>query len=139
MAYTKVLTQLAHRHRLCKKANALHNSRSTLTPAQFQLQFDKWDEEYGELMQCAEKRCRKVKTSDIAWSPVIGTYIRHLNIFRWIVRYKQGCQTNSANLHRMCRNNYLPSPDSLTLEEAQKAEWTCVAKLEDVKERAPQM
>ena len=90
--------QLTAKDRMYTKANLLKKNVAKLTPAEFMLQYNTWDKEMTDLMIASENKCRKIKTDSLSWSPVIGTYLRHLNIYRWIVRHKQGHKTNLRNL-----------------------------------------
>jgi len=55
-----------------KKANDLNAIFGVVTPANFQLQFNKWDKELTELMIAAEGKCRQFKNNDIAFSSIMG-------------------------------------------------------------------
>ena len=136
--YAKVLMQLTARHRMWTKSAFLKHQRTILTPAEFQIQANKYDKEIVELMLAAEKRCRTKKMDYLEWSPIVGTYLRHLHIYRWIIRFKHGRKTNQSNLKRTCDANSIPSPVQMTLAEAELGELTCLRKLDEIRANAPQ-
>ena len=102
------------------------------------LQYNKWDKEMTDLMIASENKCRKIKTNSLSWSPVIGTYLCHLNIYRWIVRHKKGHKTNVGNLQRACLRNGIADPSQMTQQEAELGELACLKKLKDLEAEAPQ-
>jgi hypothetical protein len=140
--YNRVLIQLTKRHRMFKKANILHDAAQNIlpfSPAEFQLMYNNWDKEMIELMLAAEKRCRKIKTDTIAWSPVIGEWTRRLNLYRWLIRYRKGLKVNLSNLERSCQRAGFPHPSRITLEAAQVNERACILKLDSYRRNAPEM
>ena len=54
------------------------------------MRINKWDSKHIDLMIAAEKKCRKIKTNDIDWLPIVGFYKRMIQIYRWIANYKEG-------------------------------------------------
>ena len=92
-----------------------------------------------ELMLASEKRCRKIKTDTIAWSPVIGEWTRRLNLYRWLIRYRKGLRVNLSNLERSCQRAGFPHPSRITLESAQVNERACILKLDSYRRDAPEM
>ena len=74
--YTHVAYWLTARHRMYINANLLKQNKDKTTSAEFMLQYNSWDKELKDLMLAAEKKCRKIKTDHIAWSQIIGIYLR---------------------------------------------------------------
>ena len=74
----------------------------------------------------------------LEWSPIVGTYLRHLHIYRWIIRFKHGRKTNTSNLKRTCDANGIPNPVGMSLVEAELGELACLRKLEEIRADAPQ-
>jgi hypothetical protein len=144
--YERVLMQLTSRHKMFKKAKVLADGvdhmgpvEFQLAPVEFQLAFNKWDNELVELMLASEKKCRKIKNDYIPFSPIIGKWIKRLNLYRWAVKFKQGKHVNRTNLLRAFDVNNLPSPVHITLQEAQLEEHAALLMLEDMKKRAPEL
>ena len=137
--YIRVLMQLTQRHKMFSKALFLRRQRMTMTAAEFQLVCNKYDNEFTELMLAAEKQCRKKKNDFLSWSPIVGACVRHLHLYRWILRLKHGSNTNTANLIRACESQGLPNPIQMTLAEAELAELACLHRLEKLRDEAPQL
>ena len=137
--YVRVLMQLTQRHKMFSKALRLRRQRMVMTAAEFQLVCNKYDKEFIELMLAAEKRCRNKKPDFLAWSPIVGACVRHLHLYRWILRYKHGGNTNTSNLKRACESQGLPNPIQMTLAEAEIAELTCLRRLDKLRDEAPQL
>ena len=79
--YERVLMQLTGRHRMYKKARILTEGVDVMETADFQLAFNKWDNELVELMkQALEKRCRRINNDYIPFSPIIGKWVKRLNL-----------------------------------------------------------
>ena len=114
--YTRVLMQLASRHRMFSKATKLQERCLDMTVAKFQLAYNKFNRKLTELMLGAKRRCRKIRTGYLEWSPIIGLCLRQLHIYRWIIRFKHGRKTNSGNLVRTCANNRIHHPVTMTLQ-----------------------
>lgn len=131
--------QLSSCHRMFKKANILSDSVDHLTPAEFQLLYNKYDNELVQLMHAAENKCRKIQNRYIPYSPVVGIWTKRLHIFRWIQRYKKGGKCNVTNLYRACHTNDIPLPCSMSLDEVQANEFACIAKLDELRKSAPEL
>ena len=120
-----------------RKINMLRRNRETMTESDFLIQLNKWDKEVVELMAAAEKRCRKIKTNHIDWSPVVGYYKKHIQLYKWIAHYKDGKKTNVGNLIRACGRNGLMHPDRYSKREAELGVLGTVAQLEELAASAP--
>ena len=121
-----------------KKANDLNAIFGAVTPANFQLQFNKWDKELTEPMIVAEGRCRQFKNNDIAFSPIVVKWIKRLNLFRWIKEYKNGGKVNKSNLVQTCtKTANVNHPDTYSLDEVMVEEHACLSFLEELRATAP--
>ena len=64
-----------------KRARILTEGVDVMETADFQLAFNKWDNELVELMkQALEKRCRRINNDYIPFSPIIGKWVKRLNL-----------------------------------------------------------
>ena len=124
--------QLTKRHKMFSKALFLRHQRLAISPAHFQLAYNNYDKELVELMLAAEKKCRKQRPNFLEWSPVVGMQVRHLHVYRWILRYKNSQTVNIGNLKRSCESQGLSIPVHMTLEDAELAERACLCRLEEL-------
>lgn len=74
--YCKVLKALSDRHKMHKKLVDLECLSDDVTPAQYQLMHNKWDNEWGDFMASAEDQCSKFKNCSIEYIPTVGLWIK---------------------------------------------------------------
>jgi hypothetical protein len=82
--YDKVLKQLLVRHQLFEKLEFLQQNHLNMSAADFQLMYNQWEREVTWLMLGSERRCNKFRAGSIEFSPVIGLWIRWVQVYRWI-------------------------------------------------------
>ncbi len=61
---------------------------------------NKLDKQMAELMANAERKCRKIKSSRIPFSPEAAIWIRRTLVYKSLLRYHQGLIRNRGNLNR---------------------------------------
>ena len=110
-----------------------------MSGADFQLMYNQWDREVTRLMLGSEKRCNKFRDGSIEFSPVIGLWIRRIQVYRWIRRYLEGKVEHAGNLYRTCRRLFVPPPHSLTLPQVTAAKEDCKRHLEVLWQSAPKL
>ena len=128
--YNKVLKQLLVRHRSFEKWEFLQQNHSKMSAADFQLMYNQWDREVTWLMLGSEKRCNKFRDGRLDFSPVIGLWIRRIQVYRWIRRYLEGKVEHAGNLYWTCRRLFVPLPHLLTLLQVTAAKEDCKQHLE---------
>jgi hypothetical protein len=121
------------------KMNLLNEALDIVSPAEFQLMFNAWDKQMIQLMLSAENNCRKYKNDYIPFCPIINLWIQRLNAYRWIKRFKSGRDCNTGNLKRTCRRLDISSPMTMPLTTAEENIEACRAKLQEYRDKAPQM
>jgi hypothetical protein len=110
-----------------------------MSAADFQLIYNQWDREVTWLMLGSETRCNKFQNGNIEFSPVIGLWIRWIQVYRWVCRYLEGKVENAGNLYRTCRRLFVPPPHMLTLPQVTAAEEDCKRHLEALRQSAPKL
>ena len=78
---------------------------------------NQWDREVTRLMLGLEKRCNKFRDGSIEFSPVIGLWIRRIQVYRWIRRYHEGRVEHVGNLFWACRRLFVSPPTSLSPDQ----------------------
>ena len=134
--YNKVLKQLLVQHRSFEKLEFLQQNHSNMSAADFQLMYSQWDREVTWLMLGSEKRCNKFRDGSIEFSPVIGLWIRRIQVYRWICRYLEEKVEHAGNLYRTCHRLFVPPPHLLTLPQVTAAEEDCKRHLEALRQSA---
>jgi hypothetical protein len=134
-----VLKQLLVRHWLFEKLEFLQQHHSNMSAADFQLMYNQWDREVTRLMLGSEKQCNKFRVGSIEFSPVIGLWIRRIQVYRWIRRYLVGKVEHAGNLYRTCRRLYVPPPHLLTLTQVTATKEDCKRHLEALRQSAPKL
>jgi hypothetical protein len=98
--------------------------------------FNAWDKRLTQFMLSSEKRCNQFRDGSIDMSPVVGLWIRCLQVYRWISRYLAGLVPHPGNLFHLCCGLSIPRPNSLLVDEV-SVEVVCIQKLADLKLAAP--
>ena len=70
-----------------------------------------------EIRRYAEKKCRKILTPDSDFSPTIQMWYDRIHVYQQLIKLKLGKSSKARNLFRFARNNNIPSPENLSLEE----------------------
>ena len=87
----KVIERVGHAHETCSSKAAVKR------------QCDKIDVEIKTYMKGTERRCRRIKSGRIPFSPESSRWIRRAQVYRSILRYHAGKIRNRSNLKRAAR------------------------------------
>ena len=85
------------------------------------------------------RRCNKFRDGSIEFSPVIGLWIRQIQVYRWIRRYLEGKVEHVGNLYWTCHCLFVPPPHLLMLPQVTVAEEDCERHLEALRQSAPKL
>ena len=89
-SYNKTLNELADRHQVFQRIDQLIKLSSVMSPAEFQLKLNRWDDELTDYMQSSENNCHKFKQNHIEWSPEVGVWIRRRSLLNECLGFKLG-------------------------------------------------
>jgi hypothetical protein len=128
--YNKVLKQLLVQHRSFEKLEFLQQNHLNMSATDFQLMYNQWDREVTRLMLGSKRRCNKFRDGSIEFTPVIGLWIRWIQVYRWIRRYLEGKVEHAGNLYWTCHRLFVPPLLSLTLPQVTAAKEDCKRHLE---------
>jgi hypothetical protein len=112
------------RHRLIKRLGHLHmthKSRHT-----FRRALDRLDKQSKDIMLNAEKRCRRIKSGRIPFSPEAALWIRRTQVYRSLLRYHRGLIRNRGNLKRTARRCGILQCFSLSIEDILQRIKVCI-------------
>ena len=159
--YISALESFCRVHRMEQKLRVIEARMTTLEETSdcgdsweaIDEDFNKWDEEHVRLQHAAEQKLSKKKNDRIEYSPESNVWIRRMQVLRWIQSWrkkgKKKSRTsrkkrddnkgNPANLKRACRNNNLPSPDTMTDEQVEREIVICRKKLSQLQLTSPKM
>ena len=112
--YTKLEDQVM-RHRMMDRIGQEYTSSNTKELAK--QKWDKLDEEMKRYMKGAEKKCRRIKSGRIPFSPEASKWIRRAQVYRSLLRFHAGKIRNRGNLKRAARRCGISRPLSLSLVE----------------------
>ena len=113
--YSKRLKQNIVRHRLLQKLETIGEEGPSDEEAATRL--NAVDRESKKLMVNAEKKCRKIRSGTIPFTPEVAAMIRRLRVFQSLLRFRLGNKVNLGNLVRTARRHNVANPLSLTTEE----------------------
>ena len=100
---------------------------------------NQWDREVTRLMLGLEKRCNKFRDGSIELSPVIGLWIRRIQVYRWIRRYHKGRVGHAGDLFWACRQLFVSPPTSLSPDQVTACEEDCKRHLEALRQSVPKL
>ena len=100
--YTSEVESSITRHRVIERIGRAHETSTT--KQQCKTKLDNIDQQTKEHMRGAEKRCRRIKSGRIPFSPESSRWIRRAQVYRSVLRYHAGKIRNCSNLKRSaCR------------------------------------
>ena len=112
--YTTKLERLILEHRLTERLVAAH--QSSPIKAVIKQRVDAIDAEGKQYMEHCEKKCRRIKSGRIPFSPDSSVWIRRAQVYRSILRFHAGLIRNRSNLKRAARRCGIPQPLHMPLK-----------------------
>jgi hypothetical protein len=122
--YTQILEKKILKHRLIERTGAAHISSKSRRKVAKHL--NRLDNELGQYMRHAEKKCRKIKSGRIPFLPEVSQWIRRTQVYWSLLKYHAGRIRNRGNLKRMARRCNIPDAMSLTICIIKMHLKTCV-------------
>ena len=99
--YLRVLEELLCKHGVTAKLIGVHASKAPAPVVK--INTDKIDKVITACMVKAEKKCRRIKSGRIPFSPESSVWIRRCQVYRSALRYYAGKIRNKGNLKRAAR------------------------------------
>jgi hypothetical protein len=87
----------------------------------------------------SEKWCNTYQNGSIEFSPVVGLWIRRMQLHRWICRFLNGKVAHAGNLFWACQCMNIPDLNTLTPKEVTLNKGECVRCLTLLKESTPKL
>ena len=103
------------RHRLIERCGEAHESSKSREVVQDKINVI--DEERKQYMRNAEKKCRRIKSGRIPFSPQASVWIRRCQVYRSLLKFHAGKIRNRGNLKRSARRCGIHNPMRLSLKE----------------------
>ena len=122
--YNKRLEGNIRKHRLIERVGAIHRSDSSAGEKKRQL--DRLDEESKQYMINAEKKCRRIKSGRIPFSPDVAKWIRRSQVYRSLLRNVHRGNCNRGNLRRAALRVGIEAPFTLTEAEITARLEVCI-------------
>ena len=104
-------------HKIIERVGAAHDNVRGLSKARVDEELDKIDQERKDYMLNAEKKCRRIKSGRIPYSPESSIWIRRSQVYRSLLRYHAGKIRNRGNLKRAARRCKIVNLFGLSLQE----------------------
>ncbi len=114
LRYNNASRQNILRHRLLKRMVAIATFDQPKTDIAKAL--NKLDKEGEAYMKHAEKKCHRLKSGHIPFSPEASLWIRQRQVYRSLLRWHAGKVRNCGNLRRMARRCQINAPFQLTVD-----------------------
>lgn len=103
------------RHRLIERCGETHESSDVKEIVQEKI--NTIDAERKQYMINAEKKCRRIKSGRIPYSPQSSIWIRRSQVYRSLLKFHAGKIHNKSNLKRTARRCGIHRPMQLSLKE----------------------
>jgi hypothetical protein len=113
--YARILEEKVLSHRLIEQMCKAHGKSISNESAIKRL--NKLDEELGQYMRYAEKKCRRIKSGHIPFSPGASLWICRTQVYRSLLKYHAGRMKNRGNLKRAARQCQITDAMSLPTKE----------------------
>ena len=110
--YNKRLEQQIIRHHLIERTGQVHLSSVVGHAAKEQL--EAIDAESKAYMKNAEKKCRKIRSGIIPFSPDAAKWIRRLQVYKSLLNFLHGKGRNRGNLRRAAYRAGISNPFRMT-------------------------
>ncbi len=123
--YADLLERQIIRHRLIERTGEAH--RKSKLKRGLQQQLNPLDRELGQYMRYAERRCRRIKSGCIPFSPEAALWIWWTQVYRSLLKFHAGRISNKGNLKRAARRCDIAAPLSLSICEIYLRLKTCAA------------
>ena len=87
-----------------------------MSPAEFQLKLNRWDDELTDYMRRSENKCHKFKQNHIEWSPEVGVWIHRRSLLNESLGFKLGKWKGFSNMFPKCKVNKIGDPPIMTID-----------------------
>jgi hypothetical protein len=113
--YARILEGKILSHQLIERTGTVHLKSKSRALARRRL--NKLDKELGQYMHYAEKRCCKIKSGWILFSPEASLWIRWMQVYQSLLRLHAGWVKNQGNLKQAARRCNILDTMSLSIKE----------------------
>jgi hypothetical protein len=113
--YNKALQRNILRHRLLERMVAVATSNQP--KAEIAKALNKLDKEGEGYMKHVEKKCCRLKSGRIPFSPEVSLWIRQSQVYRSLLRWHARKIHNCGNLRRTARHCQINAPFQLTVDD----------------------
>ena len=114
--YVKRLENNIKKHQIIEKLEELRG-KGNQKRSKTQKELNKINRQTKELMLNSEKKCRRIKSGRIPFSPEAALWIRRTQVYRSLIRYHDGLIRNWGNLKRTARRCGIDRCFHLTIED----------------------
>ena len=125
-SYNDKLDDQVIRQRVIERVGEAHETSKS--KSEVKRKVDKIDSETRQYMRAAERKCRRIKSGRIPFSPESSKWIRRAQVYRSILRFHAGKIHNRSNLKRAARRCGIDRPLQMSLQEVRARLKVCKAK-----------
>ena len=124
--YNSTLEDKILKHKVIERAGILH--RSNCSRRKYTRRITRLDNELTQYMRHAEKKCRRLKSGRIPFSPEASLWIRRTQVYRSLLRYHAGKIRNRGNLKRSAKRCGIEHALSIPIREIYERLKICTSK-----------
>lgn len=126
--YATRLEELIVKHNLIERIGEINEKGKSVRWTQNAM--NKVDRESMQYMIAAEKKCRKIRSGVIPFSPEAVRWIRRIQVYRALLQWRAGRRKNMGNLKRLARRVGISEPFQKSVIELNLRLKACLAKCE---------
>jgi hypothetical protein len=113
--YVRILEEKVLRHRLIERMGAAHPSSKSCR--KLTKRINRIDRKLGQYMRNVEKKCQKIKSGQIPFSPEASVWIKRTQVYQSLLKYHDGRIRNRGNLKRSTQRCGIVDTMSILREE----------------------
>jgi hypothetical protein len=133
--YIENLEENLRRHRLIEKLGEAHSGSTDRESVQSKI--GKVDKSSMQFMKHAKKKCIRLKSGRISFSPESVIWIMREQIYKSLIEYQQGRNKNRGNLEWAARKQGIKEPFQITRAELKIRMDVCVERNNYFREHGP--
>ncbi len=133
--YTENLEENLRQHRLIEKLGKAHSGSTNREGVQSKI--GEVDNSSMQFMKHAAKKCRRLKSGRIVFSPKSVIWIKREQIYTSLVEYHLGQNKNRGNLKRAVRRQGIKTPFQISMAELKMRLEVCKERNNYFREHGP--
>jgi len=136
--YNKLLNTQLHNQNTIRKYNEFtsQHENGILNTEDTMIALNKLDNSITNSILYAEKKCRKLKSGSVPYTPELNNAGKIINVWNNVIRKKKGCNISSTYIKRIAKKVSIVNPMSISLAACEKERKLAFAAYRKLKNNA---